>query len=179
MTGNMSGGILGRSNLAFTLVIPPMPHTCLIAANDPWFIQLIRVYSAECGLIAAEAFISQDILPAIHHEHPSIILLQADIPGQVHGQELACLIRKDPVARGIPIVIFYTQAESVSPELAEIASASIQEPVSFGAFQEALSKTGIPFEGKEDLSRIGGGNTANPPASHIKKHPKKKRKPAQ
>jgi CheY-like chemotaxis protein len=156
-----------------------MSLTCLIAAHDPWFIQLIRVYSMECGLNAAEAFVSQDILPVVHQEHPSVILLQADLPGQVRGLELVSSIHKDPVARSIPIIIFHSQAFSVTPELAEMASACIQEPVSFGAFQEALRKAGIPVPGKVEAGLVGVASSADPPASHIKKHPKRKRKPAQ
>ena len=156
-----------------------MPFTCLIAAHDPWFIQLIRVYSTECGLSATEAFVSQDILPAVHHQHPSVILLQTDLPGQVQGLELACSIRKDPVACNIPIVIFYTQGKSVTPELAKMAAASIQEPVSFGAFQEALRKAGIPSRGKIGATLDGAEGSVDLPVFHIKKYPKKKRKPPQ
>jgi CheY-like chemotaxis protein len=156
-----------------------MAYTCLIAANDPWFIQLIRVYSSECGLSSAEAFVSHDILPAIHLDHPSVILLQADLPGHLHGMELVGSIRKDPAARNIPIIVFYTQAASMTPEVAGIASVCIQEPVSFGAFQEALAKVGIPVAGRLDLSRVGMGDDPDPSGVHEKKHPKKKRKPGQ
>jgi CheY-like chemotaxis protein len=179
MTGNKIRSIVGRENFAFQHEKTSMPHTCLIAAHDPWFIQLIRVYSIECGLSATEAFVSQDILPAIHHDHPSVILLQIDLPGQVQGPELACSIRKDPLANSIPIILFYSLATTMSPELAEVASTSIQEPVSFGAFQEALEKAGIPNEGKVKLTSVGAGDNPGQSASQIKKYPKRKRKTAQ
>jgi CheY-like chemotaxis protein len=156
-----------------------MAYTCLIAANDPWFIQLIRVYSLECGLKSAEAFVSHDILPAIHLDHPSVILLQADLPGHLHGLELVGSIRKDPAAWNIPIIVFYSQAVSITPEVAAIASTCIQEPVSFGAFEEALAKVGIPVAGRHGLSGVGINGDPDPGNGPEKKHPKKKRKPSQ
>ncbi len=132
----------------------------------------------ESGLGSTEAYASQDILPAVHHEQPSVILLQTDLPGHLHGLELVCSIRRDLLASSIPIIIFYSQATSVTAELAEKVAACIQEPVSFSAFQEALAKAGIPFQEFNQTPKIDRENS-DPALIRIKKHPKKKRKTAQ
>ena len=47
-----------------------MLRTCLIAAHDPWFIQLLRVYSEESGFRVVQAYEGQDVLPVIHQNLP-------------------------------------------------------------------------------------------------------------
>jgi CheY-like chemotaxis protein len=120
-----------------------MPLTCLIAAHDPWFIQLLRIYTEEMGLRVTQAFVGQDVLPMIHKESPSVILLQVDLPGQLKGWEVLNTLKADPTTNHIPILVFSWQSHRTVEDLAEGASAYLQEPVTYDSFVEALGKVGI------------------------------------
>ncbi len=120
-----------------------MPQTCLIAAHDPWFIQLLRIYTEESGFRVVQAYEGQDVLPMIHRENPAAVLLQMDLPGQVKGGELLQALKKDPVVGHIPILVFSWQNSDSAEEMAGGAAAYLQEPVTYEAFVDALRKAGI------------------------------------
>lgn len=119
-----------------------MPRTCLIAAHDPWLLQLLRVYTEESGFRVVQAHEGQDVLPMIEKEIPAAILLQVDLPGQIKGLELLKVLQKNPLANRIPVLAFSWQGEGDS-EMANEASAFLQEPVTYESFIEALRKLGI------------------------------------
>lgn len=119
----------------------PMPQTCLIAAHDPWFIQLLRVYTEETGLRVAQVFEGQEIIPTIRIENPVVILLQMDLPGQIKSVEVVNTIKKDPMMAHIPVLAF--SWHGTVEGLAEGAVTCLQEPVTYEAFVDALKKIGV------------------------------------
>jgi DNA-binding response OmpR family regulator len=124
-----------------------MPVTCLIAAHDPWFIQLLRIYSEESGFKVVQVYEGQDVLPMITQEKPAAIFLQADLPGKTKGWEVLHLLKANPDACTIPVLVFSwlssTGTDEFSSEILNGAAAHLQEPVTFEIFQEALHKAGI------------------------------------
>ncbi len=120
-----------------------MHQTCLIAAHDPWFIQLLRIYTEETGLRVIQVFEGQDIIPTIHREHPVVILLQMDLPGQVKSLEVLESLKKDSSTCHIPVLVFSWQGTIEG--LVEGTATHLQEPVTYDAFVDALNKVGIHF----------------------------------
>jgi DNA-binding response OmpR family regulator len=124
-----------------------MPLTCLIAAHDPWFIQLLRIYSEESGFRVAQVYEGQEVLPMIYQEKPVAVFLQADLPGKIKGWEVLQSIMADPFACQVPVLVFswLTQlnSEDVPNSMMEGAAAHLQEPVTFEIFQDALIKVGV------------------------------------
>jgi DNA-binding response OmpR family regulator len=118
-----------------------MPRTCLIAAYDPWLLQLLRIYTEESGFRVVQAHEWQDVMPMIEKEIPAAILLQVDLPGQINGPELLHTLHKSPLANRIPVLAFSWQNEGIS-EMDDVA-AVLQEPVTYEAFVDALRKLGV------------------------------------
>lgn len=123
-----------------------MLPTCLLAAHDPWFIQLLRIYSEESGFRVVQAFEGQDVIPVVYEQHPAVILLQIDLPGQIKGQEILQSLKKDELARQIPILVFSWQG-AAEDELDGVVT-QLQEPVTYEAFVDALKKARVLHEGK-------------------------------
>ena len=119
-----------------------MPRTCLIAAYDPWLLQLLRVFTEESGFRVVQVHEAQDVLPMIEQVEPAAILLQIDLPGRVKGGELLHELNKNPHANQIPVVAFSWQDECIS-ELPDGVAALLREPVTYDAFVDALEKAGI------------------------------------
>jgi DNA-binding response OmpR family regulator len=134
-----------------------MPITCLIAAHDPWFIQLLRIYSEESGLRVVQVYEGQDVLPMIFQEKPVAVFLQADLPGRIKGWEVLHLIKLDPVACHIPVLVFswpaHMSAEDAPVSLIDGAAAHLQEPVTYEIFQDALKKVGVGLSGSRPFEQ--------------------------
>ncbi len=118
-----------------------MPRTCLIAAHDPWLLQLLRVYSEESGFRVVQAYEGQDVLPMIEKEVPAAILLQIDLPGQIKGIDLLDVLHSNPLANQIPVLAFSWPNEEAGEM--EHTAAYLQEPVTYEAFVDALRKLGV------------------------------------
>jgi CheY-like chemotaxis protein len=127
-----------------------MLQTCLIAAHDPWFIQLLRIYTEESGLRVTQVFEGQDIIPTIRTENPVVILLQMDLPGQIRSLEVLNAIKNDPTMAHIPVLVF--SWHGTVEGLAEGAATHLQEPVNYETFVDALKKVGVNcVAGAQDL----------------------------
>lgn len=120
-----------------------MPQTCLIAAHDPWFIQLLRVYSEESGFRVVQAFECQDVLPLVYRENPAAVLLQMDLPGQGRRGDLLESLQKDPATGHIPLLVFSWQSSEAADNVPGGVTAFLQEPVTYEAFVDALRKAGL------------------------------------
>jgi DNA-binding NtrC family response regulator len=115
----------------------------LIAAHDPWFLQLLRIYTEESGFQALQVYEGQDVLPVVQQERPVAVLLQLDLPGHVKGLEVLHALHGDHLVRGIPVLLFTWHDQALPPEALGEVSAHLQEPVTFEVFLEALYKVGL------------------------------------
>jgi DNA-binding NtrC family response regulator len=132
-----------------------MPLTCLIAAHDPWFIQLLRIYCEESGFRIVQVYEGQEVLPMIYQEKPVAVFMQADLPGKIKGGDVLRLIKSDRFAFQVPVLVFswggHAGIGEPAVEWPEGAAAYLQEPVTFDVFQDALRKAGIGFASGSSL----------------------------
>jgi CheY-like chemotaxis protein len=136
-----------RNKISFTcqwflLRIKLMSETFLIAAHDPWLLQLLRVYTEESGFRVVQAHEGQDVLPMVEKEVPTAILLQADLTGRLKGSELLHELQTNPKTHCIPVIAFYWPNEGEG-ELGNSEVTFIQEPITYETFLNALLKLGI------------------------------------
>ena len=82
-----------------------MENVCLLAAHDPWLIQLFRIYAEEGGFTVVQAFESQDVLPLALSRKPEFILLQMDLAGTLKGLELLDAIRAHPMLARVVLLL--------------------------------------------------------------------------
>lgn len=120
-----------------------MPDTCLIAAYDPWVIQLLRVFTEESGFRVVQAFEGKEILPIVQQQKPRVILLEAELPGNPRGKDLLDLLKADTVGSTIPVLIFFWHNQSLVKAQAQGLHIYLQEPISYDDFVNALQKVGV------------------------------------
>ena len=121
----------------------PMLQTCLIAAHEPWIIQLLRIYSEESGFQVMQAFEGQDVLTAVQKEPPVVILLEYDLPGQIKGEEVLRRLKEGDASHAIPILVLSWQDQGMVKDSFEDSVAYLQEPVTYESFVAALTQVGI------------------------------------
>lgn len=120
-----------------------MPQTILIAAHDPWFLQLLRVYTAESGFQAVEVYEGRDVLPKIQEILPAAVLLQIDLPGEMLGWDVLHAIKANAATCRIPVLVFTYHDHPSAPGIPEGADGQLQEPVSYETFVDALRRAGL------------------------------------
>lgn len=125
-----------------------MHPTCLIAAHDPWLIQLLRAYSEESGFRVVQAFEGQDVHPITVKEKPAAIFLQVDIPGHLVGHDVVRQLRRDSVTSKIPLFAFSWLIQEQPADLMNDVTAYLHEPITYSAFQDALNKAGVHCQGR-------------------------------
>jgi len=152
-----------------------MPHTCLIAAHDPWFIQLLRIFSEESGVRVVQAFEGQDVLPLALQEKPAIVFLQIDLPGQVMGQEVLKLLKRNSATAQIPVFAFSWRAQERLDEIIGDITGFLQEPITYEAFVDALTKAGVHFQDRSPEGRDKAQTASRPSRMQTLDRPVKRR----
>jgi PleD family two-component response regulator len=120
-----------------------MSKSCLIAAHDPWLIQLLRVFAHGSGFDVIQALEGQEVLPLAREALPIVILLQMDLAGQLRGWEVPQELKSTPDTQQIPILIFSWTGQNLNEIPENDTVTFIQEPVTYESFVNALNKLGI------------------------------------
>jgi PleD family two-component response regulator len=127
-----------------------MIKSCLIAAHDPWLIQLLRVFANGSGFQVIQAFEGQEVLPLACEALPVVILLQMDLAGQLRGWEVPRELKSTAHTKQIPILAFSWAGQNLAEDPGNDSVTFIQEPVTYESFITALSKLGIICPEKPD-----------------------------
>jgi DNA-binding response OmpR family regulator len=120
-----------------------MARTVLIAAHDPWFLQLLRMYTEESGFKAVQVHEGEDVLPMIRLEHPVAVLLQVDLPGQVKSWDILKSLHQEGGTHPVPVLVFTWHDQILPADAMENVAIHLQEPVTFEAFTDAFQKLGL------------------------------------
>ncbi len=120
-----------------------MSKSCLIAAHDPWLIQLLRVFANGSGFDVIQAFEGQEVLPLARESLPVVILLQMDLAGQLRGWDVPQALRSVQDTQKIPILAFSWSGQNTAENPGCESVTYIQEPVTYESFINALKKLGI------------------------------------
>lgn len=139
-----------------------MVNKCLIVANDPWLIQLLTMFSEECGLVVTQAFDGQDVSSRAAIEKPNAILIQMDLLGAVRSHELLKRLRNEPQTTDIPVILFSWQADDQWG--GDEGAIILNEPVTYAGFVNALHAAGVSVS--PDLS---GHFKSEPPGNRRRK----------
>lgn len=140
-------------------------RTVLIAAHDPWFLQLLRIYAEESGFKAVQVHEGQDILPMIRQEQPVALLLQIDLPGQLRSWEVLKKLHEERQACHIPVLAFTWHDQALPEEAMQSITMHLQEPVTFDMFVDALQKLGLnptrpDWSASKDRSHLSSRNAS-------------------
>ena len=82
-----------------------MPQTIMIAASDPNITYLLQRYAEESGFQAISVCQGRDVLALANNTHPTLIILDAELPGPA-GADLLHRLRAEAATRPIPVVIY-------------------------------------------------------------------------
>jgi DNA-binding response OmpR family regulator len=118
-------------------------QTVLIAAHDPWFLQLLRLYTEESGYKAVQVHEGQDVLPMIRQEKPVAVLLQVDLPGHIKSWEVLKNLHSESSVCQIPVLVFTWHDQELPEETGSYVSAHLYEPITFETFVDTFQELGL------------------------------------
>jgi len=127
--------------------------TCLIAAHDPWTIQLLRVFSKETGLKIIQAFEGQEALKIAKSNPLKLIILEYNLPGELRGWDLLATLQADTDTHNIPVLVLSWQGQGMNNPNCETDTISfLQDPVSYDEFVMSLRNMGVTISPIDEIS---------------------------
>lgn len=87
-----------------------MAQHILVVDDDRQIVRLVRAYLEQAGYTVTVAYDGNEVLPAVRHARPDLIVLDLMLPGR-DGWEITRLLRSDPTLAGIPILMLTARVE--------------------------------------------------------------------
>lgn len=105
-----------------------MINTCLIGEADPFIARLLRRFAEESGLKTVRAKVGQDVLEVARQIKPAVIILEAELPGEVRGWEAIHILKADQETCDIPVITCSWLGEAEARELVGHVASHLQKP---------------------------------------------------
>lgn len=123
-------------------------RTCLCVELDPDFYYLIQSYAERSGLRAAHVARGPEVLAAVQQAAPAVICLEPEYRADESAWELVRLLKADPQAADIPIILFSWLDEEEKARAAG-AAVYVRKPVMYVHFLNALAAAGFRRDDQE------------------------------
>lgn len=121
-----------------------MSGHCIIGEADSFICMLLTRFAREVGLQPVQARVGEEVCPLAQQIHPSLILLDPELPGSLRGWEAARELRTGAEFRRVPIVSCSWLNECDARALIADANAYLQKPeLHYEDFLAALRLAGI------------------------------------
>jgi CheY-like chemotaxis protein len=125
-----------------------MDPTCLIGESDPFVALLLQRFAEKCGLKVVRAILGQDVLEMARQVEPVVVILDAELPGNQRGWEIAEALRQDPLTSSTPLISCSWISESKANELMGPLAGHLQKPdLHLEDFLLALGRAGVETNG--------------------------------
>jgi CheY-like chemotaxis protein len=128
-----------------------MTATCLIAEADPFISHLLGRFAEECGLRSICAKVGQEIVPLARRSSPDVLIVEAELPGEIRGWEAARAIKADPVTRDIAVISCSWLNEADARALIGETSGHLQKPdLHYSDFVKVLEHAGVTVRNRPE-----------------------------
>jgi len=135
-----------------------MPKTCVIGETDPFIARLLRRFAEESGLHAVRAQVGQDVLELARQVRPEVVILEAELPGEMRGWEAVQALRADQDLCKIPVIVCSWLQEAEARRLVGDSPGYLQKPeLHYDDFVKALRQVGVKV-GHRLVSHEGVGD---------------------
>ncbi len=121
-----------------------MSTTCIIAESDPFISLLLSRFAEESGVTVVQVHLGQALAETARQIKPSIIIVEAELPGDISGWQAVRSVRMDPETAGIPVVSCSWMSEMEVRSLVPGLAGHLQKPnLYYTDFVRALNTAGI------------------------------------
>jgi DNA-binding response OmpR family regulator len=121
-----------------------MVKTCLIAEADPFIARLLERFAEESGLQPLHARVGQDALELIRNTHPTVIILEPELPGKIRGWDIVHALKADAENYAIPLIACsWLQENEIQTLIGEVQGSLKKPDLHYENFVAALKSAGI------------------------------------
>jgi DNA-binding response OmpR family regulator len=121
-----------------------MPPICLIGEADPFLARLLARFCEASGLGVVRAQVGEEFAALARHEHPDLMILDVELPGEQRGWEAARALRDDLNGTVAPIIVCSWLARPDALALVAGGAAYLQKPdLHYDDFVAALREAGF------------------------------------
>ncbi len=118
--------------------------SCLIAEPDPFIASLLLRYAEGCGLECVRAKASDDIVELARRLKPRVIIIDAELPGDMIGWEIMRVLKLGEATQHIALISCSWLNELEVRSLVGNLAGHLQKPdFSYNAFEQVLRATGV------------------------------------
>lgn len=121
---------------------------CMCVDLDPDFYYLIQSYAVRSGLRTVHVVRRSETLFAVHQARPVVICLEPEHHADVTVWEVLQVLKADPAAALIPVILFSWLDEEEKARTAG-AAVYVRKPVMYGNFLDALAAAGFSHQNFE------------------------------
>ncbi len=121
-----------------------MPSICVIGESDPFVAHLLQRFAEKSGLDVKRAVVSQDFLNLVRSFNPAVVIVDAELPGDIIGWETIRILRSEEKTCGLPVIsCSWVNKEKVN-ELMGPLSGHMQKPeLHYEDFLVSLQNAGL------------------------------------
>jgi DNA-binding response OmpR family regulator len=117
---------------------------CLIAEADPFIASLLVRFAESSGLECARARTADDVMELTRQVKPALIIIDAELPGDVSGWEIMRALKLDDVTGHIAQISCSWLNEPEVRGLVETIAGHLQKPdFTYTDFEKALRAAGV------------------------------------
>jgi CheY-like chemotaxis protein len=116
----------------------------MIAESDPFISQLLSRFAEESGVTVVQVRLGQDLPETARQIKPGVIIVEAELPGDISGWQAVRSVRMDPETADIPVVSCSWMNEVEVRSLIPGLAGHLQKPnLYYADFVRALNAAGI------------------------------------
>lgn len=135
---------------------------CLIAEADPFIASLLLRFAEGSGLVCARARAGDDVMELARRFNPTVIIIDAELPGNIIGWEIMRALKSDAATRHIALISCSWLNEAEVRSLAGVLAGHLQKPdFPYSDFERVLQAAGVSLAHKRGVEPPSRSEAAN------------------
>jgi DNA-binding response OmpR family regulator len=129
-----------------------MPSICVIGESDPFIAHLLQRFAEKSGLDVKRAVVSQDFLDLVRSLNPAVVIVDAELPGDIIGWETIRILRSEEKISGLPVISCSWVGKEKAAELMGPLAGHMQKPeLHYEDFLVSLQNAGFMTDSLKEI----------------------------
>ena len=129
-----------------------MPNICVIGESDPFVTHLLQRFAEKSGLEVKKATASQDFLDLVRSLSPAVVIVDAELPGDITGWETIRILRGEEKIEVLPVISCSWVSKEKANELMGPLAGHMQKPeLHYEDFLVSLQNAGLMTDSLKEI----------------------------
>jgi DNA-binding response OmpR family regulator len=129
-----------------------MPSICVIGESDPFVAHLLQRFAEKSGLDVKRAVVSQEFLDLVRSLNPAIVIVDAELPGDIIGWETIRILRSEETNPRLPVISCSWLSQEKAAALMGPLAGHMQKPeLHYEEFLASLQHAGLVTDSLKEI----------------------------